>query len=332
MNRVLIPPTLSVPPPRHPPHARLEKLEGKTMGTSWSVKLVLPQGLALPELRAGIQGELDRVVAQMSPWEQGSDLCRFNKATAGTWQTLPEEFYTVLDHALALARDTQGAYDPTVGPLVDLWGFGPLPRQDAPPSAEAVAEARTHSGWRHVTLDPATRRAFQPGGVRLDLCSIAKGFGVDLVAAYLRRSEVRNFLVEVGGELRGEGTKPDFSPWWVALERPPSADLVQTVLALYGLSVATSGDYRRYFEHGQRRYCHTIDPRTGFPILDRPASVSVLHPEAMAADALATALSVLGVGEGMAFARERNIAALFLSRWGDGFAEQMTPALAEMID
>lgn len=333
-RRVLVPPALGdagLRPGVRPVHA----LSGRTMGTSWSVKLVPPPGMHVPDLRGGIQARLDRVVAEMSHWDPASDLGRFNRAPAGTWHDLPEDFAAVLDCALTVARDSGGAYDPTVGPLVDLWGFGPGGTRDGTPDTAAVEEMRARCGWQRLGRDHGGRRACQPGGLRLDLSSVAKGFGVDAVASQLDGLGVESHLVEVGGELRGRGVKPDGMPWWVALETPPDADgggAGSAVVALHGLSVATSGDYRRYFEAGGVRYAHTLDPRAGRPVANRIASVTVLHPACMWADAFATALTVLGPEEGMAFAVRKDLAALFQIRGESGLEERLSPALAAMLE
>ncbi|MGH8444584.1 MAG: FAD:protein FMN transferase [Solimonas sp.] len=313
--------------------AIVRTLHGESMGTRWTVRLVLPPGLAERAVRAAIEAELARVVAQMSTWLPSSDLCRYNAAPAGSWLTLPAEFYTVLRAAQTLARDTAGAYDATAGALVDLWGFGPQPRRDTPPSPAEIGAARALGGWSRLQLDDDGRRACQPGGLRLDLSSIAKGYGVDLVCAALQSQGCEHFLVEVGGELRGHGCKPDGSPWWVALERPPQAEaLPEALIALHGLSVATSGDYRRGFEFEGRHYAHTLDPRSGYPVMDGPAVVIVVHRECMQADALATALSVLGSEAGHAYAQARGIAASFVQREGDTHVERLTPALAALLE
>jgi thiamine biosynthesis lipoprotein len=303
------------------------------MGTSWSVKLVERAGLNLVELRHGIEACFRLVIRQMSNWEPDSNISLFNAAPAGTWHDLPDELFTVLHCALDLAQATTGAYDPTVGPLVDAWGFGPARGPRAFPDPEALAAARACRGWDRVRLDPGPCRAFQPGGIAIDLSSIAKGYAVDLVARRLIALGTRDSLVEIGGELKGLGVKPDGTPWWVALERPPSAEyLLETILALHGLSVATSGDHRRYFESGGRRYSHILCPRTGEPVTGSLAAVTVIHPDCMRADALATALFVLGAANGPAFASCRGIAALFTIRGGDGYIERVSPALAAMLD
>ena len=301
--------------------ATILQLHGQSMGTTWQVKCVVPSVHSPQRLQHAIQQQLDQVVSQMSHWEAQSDLSRFNHAPAGTWAALPAAFYKVLGYASQLAEDSAGAFDPTAGALVNAWGFGPGAGYGnpafEPPTARALAAARASSGWRRLQIDPATCSARQPGGLHLDLSAIAKGFGVDQVALHLSAAGIASFLVEVGGELRGAGTKPDGQPWWVALEQPGDGDgAVETIVALHNLSIATSGDYRRFFESGGARYCHTIDPRTGQPVAPGLASVTVLHADCMAADALSTALMVMGVEEGIPWAERRGLAALFRTRSG----------------
>lgn len=288
-------------------------LAGATMGTTWSARLALPPGLAADAARAAIQQALDGVVAQMSTWDASSDLSRYNRAAAG-WQALPGDCFHVLRHALQLAADTGGAYDPTVGPLVNAWGFGPPPHASEPPSAGAIQALRQRCGWRRIRLDDAGRRAWQPGGAYLDLSAIAKGYGVDRAARALDDAGVAHYLVEVGGELRARGQRPDGQPWRVAIEVPDGSDDHALALALRGRSIATSGDYRRYRDNAGRRYAHTLDPRTGQPVDNGVASVTVVHDGCMQADALATALTVLGERDGLAYARRHDLAALFIVR------------------
>lgn len=303
-------------------------LAGRSMGTQWSVKLVA-DAAALPELERGIQARLDEVVAQMSTWEADSEISRYNRAEAGTVQALPDGFYAVLDAALKLAADSGGAYDPTIGPLVNLWGFGPDGARAAAPSDADIAQAQSRVGWQRVGFDPLARTATQSGGLYLDFSSIAKGYGVDRVAEWLGERGVAAFLVEVGGELYGRGRKPDGSAWRIAVERPAGDardDDGAAVLALDGYAIATSGDYRRYFDHDGRRYSHTVDPRSGRPVTHALASVSVLHLQCMQADGLATVLALLGPQAGMAYANRRQLAAMFVLHDGDGFLTRMTPA------
>lgn len=303
----------------------LHTLRGLTMGTSWSVKLVAAAS-QLQRFERGIQARLDEVVAQMSTWQADSDISRYNRASSGSVHTLPAEFAQVLAAALGLAADTDGAYDPSIGPLTDLWGFGPAGACARPPATQTLAQARERVGWRRLRFDDAQRTLLQPGGAYLDLSSIAKGYGVDRVADWLLAQDVADCLIEVGGELRAHGRKPDGSQWRVAVEQPGDGDdEAAAVIALDGLAIATSGDYRRYFDAGERRYSHTLDPRSGAPIDNAVASVTVLHRHCMQADALATALTVLGAHAGIAYANRRNLAALFVLREGDGFVTRTTP-------
>ncbi len=358
-----------------PAHGAIRDFAGVSMGTGWSVRLV-DHGRAAtlpPRLQQGLQGQLDQVVAQMSHWESDSDLGRFNLAEAGSWQRLPDEFFTVLSFAMRVARDTGDAYDPCAGAMVNLWGFGPAGGFDrpgfAPPDAAQVARLLERRRQARVELDPAGRRARQPGGALLDLSAVAKGYGVDRLAEYLEAQGIRHYLVEVGGELRGAGVKPDGQPWWVALEQPgastagvaPSVAVLsavapagpaaavhadaatasaggELVLALHGLAVATSGDYRRYFNADAAdpaarplRYSHTIDPRSGMPIANQLASVTVVHAHCMAADAWSTALTVLGPEAGLALADRLGLAARFVLRTPDGYAEHLSAAFQQML-
>lgn len=317
----------------------MRRFAGETMGTTWSVSVVAPSAVDADALRRGIQAEVDTVDRQMSTWKPDSDLSRFNRAPPGTWQTLPQEFFTVLAYALQLARDTDGAYDPTVGPLVNLWGFGPERRPHEAPSAEAIAVARARVGWERIRVDPATRRAWQPGGAYVDLSSVAKGFSVDEVTRYLDRMGATAYLVEVGGELRARGTRPDGRPWHVGIERPGAAagavdDAAQIgqVVALRDRAIATSGDYRHFFESGANRYSHHIDPRSGKPVTNAVASVSVIATDCMHADSLGTTMTVLGPDEGMAYARRHGLAVLFILRTPGGFEERMSPAFRAALD
>lgn len=331
MNRVLIPPNLDPTSlPVHPVGSLVHTLQGETMGTTWLLRVVVAEN-ELPKLQRGAQRELGRVVAQMSHWLPESDLCAYNRGVADSWITLPTEFFEVLSAAQVHAAESDGAFDATVGPLVDLWGFGPAARRDTPPSEREIDLACARVGWRRVQLDPENRRALQPGGVQLDFSSIAKGYAVDQLARFLQNSGVDHWMVEVGGELRGQGCKPDGQPWWIEIERL-SARLPRTVLALHGLSVASSGDYRRYFEFEGQRYAHTLDPRSGRPVTHNLAAVTVIHPDCMQADALATVLGVLPPDEAYDYACRRDVAALFVLRKGNAFEERMSPALKVLLD
>ncbi len=319
--------------------ARVQRLDGQTMGTTWRVLWAAHADAPPPEaVRAAVQAALDLVVAQMSTWLPGSDLDRFNRAGAGSRHVLPKAFAEVLQAGLWLAEVSSGAFNPAAGALVNLWGFGPAPRYTdpgfAPPGAAAVREALARVDWRALRFDAVTREATQPGGLWLDFSAIAKGHAVDRVARALAGLGLAHGLVEVGGELRGHGMRPGGLPWWVDVEMPPPASpnpppvVVPTRVALHGLSVATSGDYRRCYTDGPVHRAHTIDPRTGWPVAHGLASVSVLHAQCLWADAWSTALTVLGRERGMALARAHGIAALFLQREADGqLSETLTPAM-----
>lgn len=331
MQRVLVPLVIAS---AHPPiNCPTRDFVGQSMGTSWSVRFVDTSGRVEHDWQGGIQAQLDRVVAQMSHWLSDSALGIYNRASAGSWHTLPSEFYAVMQCALEVAALSDGAYDPSAGAIVNLWGFGPGGRYAAPefvpPTADAVGAALADCGWQRVRFD-ARRRLFQPGGLQLDLSSIAKGYAVDLVAAYLHASGVDHFLVEVGGELRGAGMKADGQPWWVSLEEP-GASAAHTVAALHDTAIATSGDYRRCFEHGGRRYAHTLDPRNGYPLAAGVASVTVLHEECMLADAWSTALTVMGVEAGLACAERHGLAVRFLRHEEGAYREYMSSRFAGML-
>ena len=305
------------------------------MGTTWSVKAVLADGFDAGLARR-LHAALNDVVAQMSHWEPGSNLGLYNRAEAGTWHILPDAFARVMDYALWVRSASSGAYDPCAGALVNLWGFGPQRRFDHPdyklPSDGEIRALQQRADGVRVRFDPVSRRLLQPGSVELDLSSVAKGFAVDQLARTLEAAGVTDYLVEAGGELRGAGVKPDGQPWWVELESVPGQDSgAPMVVALHGLAVATSGDYRSHFRQGGTHASHTLDPRTGYPIANRIASVTVLHKECMAADALSTALSVLGPDEGLAFAERHQLAARFLLRAPGRLEEITSSALRAML-
>lgn len=335
LRSVLVP--QEIDPTMPPEGSVLRRAAGATMGTDWSVRLMLPAGVDGVQLSQALQRELDEIVAQMSHWQDDSLLMRYNRAEGGSWHALPPQFHAVAEYALQVAEDTSWAYDPAGGALVNLWGFGPSRRYDqagfyAPDQAriDAILAQRSQ---RHPQLDRKGRRLLQPGGAILDFSSVAKGYAVDCLALCLERHGVRHYLAEVGGELRGAGVKAGSEPWWVEIEGVPDAQQAagQAVVALHGLAVATSGDYRRYFHHGARRASHTLDPRNGYPVANDVASVTVLAPTCMAADALSTALTVMGPEEGLAFANARHIAARFLLRRPGALLETTSAAWRTLL-
>ena len=311
-------------------------LGGATMGTTWRAHLVLRRGRDLHGLHAGIQAALDDVVAQMSTWEAGSDISRYNRADAGSRHALPAGFGHVLEVALEVAAASGGAFDPTVGPMVALWGFGAARGPLRVPDEDAQAATRMRVGWQRLDWKAATRSLLQPGGLALDLSAIAKGHGVDVVVAYLRHAGVFAALVEVGGELYGYGTKPDGQPWRVLVESAPEEDAASEfpprVLALRDQAVATSGDRWHRFAVDDLRYSHTFDPRLGRPVPGAAAAVTVVAGDAARADAWATAMTVLGDTEGLALAERLSLAVRFLQRDRTGLRERMSPAFEALLE
>ena len=308
---------------------------GLVMGTTFSIKVTrLPEGVAPETLRRELDGVLLGVDAMMSTYREDSALSRFNRSRSTAWQAVPADLARVVAEALRISRWSGGAFDVTVGPLVNLWGFGPGARRSEPPPPEAIAAARARVGYQKLEarLDPPALRKRQPD-LYVDLSSIAKGFAVDQVAEALQSRGIGDFMVEVGGEVRLKGQSPRGGPWRIAIERPmPKVREIEKVLALTDVAMATSGDYRNYFEAGGRRFSHTIDPRTGYPIAHRLVSVTVLRHTTMEADALATAFMVLGPEEGFARAEAENMAVLFIVKQDDGFVERPTSAFRQFIE
>jgi thiamine biosynthesis lipoprotein len=293
----------------------IHRLAGRTMGTAWSLRLPNPGYLPLEEVHALVQSVLDEVIAQMSNWVPDSLITRYNRAAAGSYFDLPPEFTRVLQAALHWAKVSGAALDPTMGALVSLWGFGPAAQVGqaqaaVKPQASAIAAAMAQAGHVRLNWQPG-QALLQPGGVALDFCGIAKGFAVDWVVEHLQQAGWAGGLFEIGGELRAWGSRPDGKPWQVQMGGLATRDHEPLIVGVGSGSFATSGDYWHHFEVGGRRYSHTLDPRTGSPVAHRLASVSVFHSECMHADALATVLTVLGPGEGGAFAEQHGIAAVF---------------------
>ncbi|WP_432726312.1 FAD:protein FMN transferase [Variovorax sp. W6] len=281
------------------------------MGTTWSLRFDNPRMLPLAQVQAAVEAALGRVIAQMSHWEPDSDISRFNRAEAGSRHLLPAEFATVMRCASQWATASGGAIDPTVGPLVACWGFGPEAEEDNRlPAEAALAEARGRVGWSRLAFDAGEGSLLQPGGVALDLSGIAKGFAVDHGIDALRALDINDALLEVGGELRGIGKRPGGQAWQVLVDGDPAG---ARRVALADMAVATSGDRWHRRSREGRHWSHTIDPRTGEPVAHALASVTVLHAECMQADALATVLTVLGPDEGFDFAQQHGVAALFVS-------------------
>lgn len=312
----------------------VQELLGSTMGTTFSVKIVAPPPeLDLVLLQRDVQDTLNAVNELMSTYIEESALSQFNSSDSMDWQDVPSELCHAVEAAQVVSEFTDGAFDVTVGPLVDLWGFGPAGSGPTPPAEDAIASAMTQVGYRKLHVDcsiPALRK--DAPGLRIDLSAFAKGHAVDLVADLLDNRELPNYLVEIGGEMRMRGINARSEAWAIAVETPTrQARSVQTVVSVTNSAMATSGDYRNFFEHDGRFYSHTIDPRTGSPITHEAASVTVIADTAAFADAAATALLVLGPQAGLELAERESIAAYFLLRLGDEFDERMSPLFASKV-
>jgi FAD:protein FMN transferase len=289
--------------------APVRRLAGATMGTGWSLAFAAPADVSSEQVERTLADAFALVIRQMSGWEVASDLSLFNRAPAG-WRDVPREFALVLRRALEIAEITGGAYDPTLRAAIDALGFGP--------GLEAGSARTGTGGWRDLVLDVDNLRAYQPGGVTLDLSSIAKGYAVDLCAEQLRGLGVPSFLMEIGGEFVGQGVKPDAQPWWVELElsdlAPAPGEPPRTDVALVNLAVATSGDFVRRRDG----VAHIIDGRTGDALDGALSGIAVLHASAMEADGWATALFALGLERGMAMAEVQGLAVVFAVRTAQG--------------
>jgi len=310
------------------------QLAGSSMGTGWHVTVVpAPGAPSAEELQQGIQARLDEVEQSMSTYRADSEISRFNAAPVGEWFPVSEGFFTVLTTALAVGWQSEGAYDVTVGPLVEAWGFGASEPTQLPPDEAELSRLRARVGQDNLQLDGEGHRILKRIDLALDLSSIAKGYAVDQVALWLSSQGVASYLVEVGGEMRLAGQSPRDDLWRVAIEQPESSGrAVGEAIRVTDAAVATSGDYRNFFEVGGVRYSHSIDPRSGHPVTHDLVSVTVVDPSAMIADAWATALIVLGAEEGMAVAQRQGLAVYFMQRDGQSFKHSRSPAFEPFLE
>jgi len=312
----------------------LTTLEGEAFGTSFHMKLTrVDLGTSVEQLRASVDEAIDRLNSQMSLWDDSSELSGFNADTTTDWFPVSGETVAVVEAALHLRQRTSGAFDPTVRPLLSLWSFGPGDRPQQVPSPSDLAAALALVG-----AEVETRRHPEPGlrkiapQVQLDLNALAKGFAVDRFCDIASEVAPQGVMVEIGGEVCCRGTRPDGSPWRIAIEQPIAGTRrVESYVELQDAALATSGDYRNYFESAGKRYSHTIDPRTGRPIEHNLASVSVVADDCMTADAWATALMVLGPDAGYNLARQEGVAAHFVARENGVFVQRSTTGFPELI-
>lgn len=307
------------------------ELTGNTMGTQYSVKL----GSAAADkdaLPAEIEQALAEVNEMMSTYLPDSEISRFNASTSTDWHTVSGAFCLSVEKALEISSYTDGAFDITVAPLVNLWGFGPGDMIDNPPADAEIASILQTVGYEKLRTDcsaPALRKNLP--GLMLDMSALGKGFAVDHIAALLDRHGIKNYLVEVGGELRLRGHNIKGEKWAIGIEMPLTYERrPHTVVRVTDTALATSGDYRNFFVADGQHYSHTIDTRTGRPVTHALASVTVLDGSGYRADALATALLVMGPEQGMALATRDDLAVLFLLRNGDSVSERATPAFEKL--
>lgn len=309
------------------------EISGNTMGTQYSVKLVGDSDtISASAVEARIDEILDRINGMMSTYIQDADISRFNLSASLDWFEVPKEFCDVLEHSREISQITEGAFDVTAGPLVNLWGFGPTDMKFEPPSDAEIAAASARVGYEHIETDcamPAIRRAIE--GVEIDLSAYAKGYAVDELAEALLAAGYDDFLVEIGGEIRVAGRNSQGKRWAIGIEIPRAgAREPYAVVSLTDLAVATSGDYRNFFEHEGVRYSHEIDTRTGRPVTHELAAVSIIDESAATADAMATGLLVMGPEAGYELAAKENIAAMFLTRTDSGIEERVSSRFEEL--
>lgn len=311
--------------------APVEEFGGPTMGSHYSLKYVAGAATpAQPEVRQALEEILLEVDRQMSTWRPDSAVSHFNQLPAGSCQIMPAPVLELVRFGGQLSRASGGAFDLTLQPLLDLWGFGPQSRVSWVPSAEQIAAARALTGYQHLRIEG--EQLCKDVAVQLDLDSIAAGYAVDRIGARLGEQGIASYLLNVTGELKVQGRKPDGSAWQVALEVPrDDRQVAQQVLALDGQGVSTSGDYRNYFEQDGQRYAHTFDPHTGAPVRHDLAAVTVIDPSALRADGLSTLLMVLGGERGLAYAEQAGIAALFVRRRGQAFVSYPSSAFARQF-
>lgn len=317
------------------PQSLSTSFKGQTMGTTYHITISsdlaeIDQG----GLHKSIDALLVAVNQSFSTYIASSEVSQLNKHTQQQAQIRSQEFIELLSEALHISELTQGAYDITVAPLVNLWGFGPDFKEDDVPKSEQINQALNNVGYEKILVDSrqGSIKKLNPS-VYLDFSSIAKGYGVDKVAELLETNNHLNYMVEIGGEIRVRGLNPQGDKWRIAVENPDSAGKsIYKVLNVSDIAIATSGDYRNFFEKDGIKFSHTINPTTGQPVQHNLASVTVLSQSSATADAWATAFMVLGGKKGYDLAKENNLAALFLLKEGEATKALVTPAFKAVIE
>ncbi len=301
------------------------EIYGATMGSTYSIKWVPVEDAPDAEtLQTDIDGMLARFDEEASTWRSDSDIARFNAAPAGTCMDMPSSVLDMVRLAETLNRESNGAFDVTVGPLLKLWGFHGDPQLQEVPNADALAAAMQMVGQQHLHVRES--QLCKDVALTVELSSVGAGYMVDRVSERLEHYGIKNYMVEMTGELKAVGHKPGDRPWRIAIEEPRDDNRVaQMILSLDGEGVSTSGDYRNYFELDGQRFSHTFDARTGKPVMHRLAAVTVLDPSAARADGLSTVLMIMGEKAGWDYAIAHDLAAFFVVRDGDTFESRVTP-------
>ncbi|HEY3699847.1 MAG TPA: FAD:protein FMN transferase [Spongiibacteraceae bacterium] len=309
------------------------KFVGETQGTSYHITLVAAAAVDKAALQQRTERRLAEIDGALSNYRADSELSRFNRAPIGEWIALSADLYAVLQLSQQISVASDGAFDITIAPLVQLWGFGPDGMHADIPNAMQLQAAKAQVDYRQLQLDPAAPRAKKLHALSIDVNGIAQGYTVDQLAALFAAAGHKNYLIEVGGELRLVGTNAEKKPWRIAIEKP-SDGLIAMQQAIVGseIGVTTAGDYHDYFEKDGVRYSHTIDPRSARPIAHRLAAVTVVAATAALADGWDTALEVLGPEQGYALAQHLQIAAYFIIRQGDTFETRYTEAMQRYLD
>ncbi len=317
--------------------SQLLTLTGNTMGTVYSVKIVREEastaGIDSAAVHSGIDSLLQEVNRQMSTYLPQSEISRFNRSTETGWFPVSPGLYLVLNKAREVSQISGGAFDITVGPLVNLWGFGPEDRRELVPTADEIQQRKLWVGSDQLQLracPPAVKKA-RPE-IYCDLAAIAKGYAVDQLSEYLDQRGLSRHLVDIGGEIKTAGRNHRGKIWKVGISTPDEKSGIQKAVPLDNRAMATSGDYRNYFEVDGIRYSHTIDPKTGRPITHSLASVTVIHDTCMVADALATAIDVLGPEKGFELAVSLELPVYLLVREAGVFREKMTAPFLKLLE
>ncbi|MFB4392897.1 MULTISPECIES: FAD:protein FMN transferase [unclassified Pseudomonas] len=312
-------------------HPTLERLGGPTMGSSYSIQYVRePHGPPPEQVRQAVETLLQDIDLHYSTYRGDSVVSRFNQLPANHCLAVPGDMLELVGFGQQLAEQSEGAFDLSIEPLLDLWGFGPQARQEQVPDPQAQALVQQRVNYRQLRIEGT--RLCKSAPLALDFNSIAAGQAVDLIAQRLEAMGIASYLAEVTGELKAVGRKPDGSPWRIALELPrPDLQVARQILAIDGLSVSTSGDYRNYFEQNGRRYSHTFDARQGRPVAHALAAVTVLDRSARVADGYSTLLLILGPERAWDFAIAHGIAAVLVTRVEGGFVSRSTPGFAQAV-